>query len=146
MSHKKMHDGDYVPLHLQNLETFPCITNAKSRVLSHWNFCNGDIVSLREKPSWSLQCNNTILYLSYLILASSGGSQFLLHSQWASRKTITSPVEYSAPRLRVLIRPRRSLFLNTFTKPLNCFTYSSSLPFKCSVIRYVNDICKPFYV
>ncbi len=54
MSHKKMLDGDFVPLHFLNLETFPCTTNAGVRVLSHSKFCKGDIVSSREKPSRSL--------------------------------------------------------------------------------------------
>ncbi len=35
MSHKKMLDGDYVPLHFWSLETLPCITNAQVRLLSH---------------------------------------------------------------------------------------------------------------
>ncbi len=52
MSHKKMRDGDYVPLHFYSLETFLSITNAPVQVLSHWKFCKRDIVSLHENPSY----------------------------------------------------------------------------------------------
>ena len=43
---------------------------------------------------------------------------------------MTSPVDNSAPRVRVRIKPSRSSFLNSLTLPLNRFTYSSRGPFK----------------
>jgi len=64
---------------------------------------------------------------------SSGTNQFGWHSQWASRNTMTSPVAYRAPLVRVPIKPRRSEFRYSFTFPLNCFKYSSSSDFKFSV-------------
>ena len=44
--------------------------------------------------------------LSCLTLAKRGTSQFRLHSQCASRKTMTSPVAYLAPIVRVLKRTK----------------------------------------
>lgn len=56
-------------------------------------------------------------HLSSFILASSGSSQPRVHSQCASRKVITCPVEAAAPRSRARISPDlcsiRMIFMET---------------------------------
>lgn len=46
-----------------------------------------------------------LYYLFSAIGAKSGGNQFTLTSQWASKNTITSPLASRAPRDRVRIKP-----------------------------------------
>ena len=87
-------------------------------------------------------------YLSYLILASRGTSQLRLHSQWASRKTTTSPVDSSAPRLRAWMSPSRSALRYSLTLPFHCLMYSARGPFRLSVTQdnviiahYLEELC-----
>ena len=64
-----------------------------------------------------------------LILARSGSSQPVLHSQWLSRKRITSPVAALAPASLALIKP--SLLGSLISLTLlgrNLWMYRSSLP------------------
>lgn len=48
-----------------------------------------------------------ISYLLTAIRASKGGSQLTTHSQCASRITITSPTDFSAPITRACTKPSR---------------------------------------
>jgi len=83
--------------------------------------------AILRQPTWRTQ---SMTYRSYAMRVSRGVNQFGWHSQCASRNTITSPLEYRAPFVRVPIKPSRSVLRYSFTFPLNCFTYSSSCDFK----------------
>lgn len=70
--------------------------------------------------------------------ASNGGSQLALTSQWASKKTITSPVASLAPLDLVRIKPCLSEFLKSLTLPSHCSMYDSKSPFKFSKFQRIN--------
>lgn len=77
----------------------------------------------------------TTLVRSSTILAIKGSNHPTVHSQWASRKVMTWPLDSAAPINRALISPDRFPVRSTFTGTLNFETYSSSSFPKWSVKR-----------
>lgn len=68
----------------------------------------------------------TTVFLFSTILANRGSNHPSVHSQWASKKVMTSPLTCLAPSNRALIRPDLFSVLQTNTGTGSVATYSSS--------------------